>query len=251
MKRLKIMTLMLLAAAFVGIVVSCSSDGDDNASKMLENTAWNSVEFNSHKTNSVLEDKIEYNTYAQTRIQMMSGLKYTVDEITESEDVDVDLCKRSEHSEDALMSLSFVSGKCKIKYSTFQSVMKAKRNVTKKVYRFKEGQYTVSTGSHSYEGIDVYSYGIYRADGTIFVPFDGDGYVTLQTTTTFENKRTENENVNEKTILADYKISKNKITFSFTENSQVRTFAGTLSDDGQSITLYENPFVPTIHTFKR
>lgn len=181
----------------------------------------------------------------------MGGLKYTVDEITESEDVAVDLCKKSEHSEDALMSLSFVFGKCKIKCSTFQSVMKAKRNETKKVYRFNEGHYTVSTGSHSYESIDVYSYGIYRADGTVFIPFDGDGCVTVQTTTTFVNKRTESENLNEKTILADYKISNNKITFSFTENSQVRTFEGTLTDDGQSITLYENPFVPTILTFKR
>ena len=250
MKSIKIFALIVLTVSLC-TMTSCSSNDEEVANKKLENMEFRSVESNSHNTTSVLQDKVDNNTFAQTRIQMMGGLKYTVDEITESKDVAVDLCKKSEHSEDALMSLSFVSGKCKIKCSTFQSVMKAKRNETKKVYRFNEGHYTVSTGSHSYESIDVYNYGIYRADGTVFIPFDGDGYVTVQTTTTFENKRTENENVNEKTILADYKISNDKITFSFTENSQIRTFEGTLTDDGQSITIYENPFVPTILTFKR
>ncbi|MCQ2244945.1 MAG: hypothetical protein MJZ32_11905 [Bacteroidaceae bacterium] len=251
MTKLFLVKWAMLLICFSCVLFSCNSEDTTDESKLLENTTWHSVEFNSHTNVPIYKDRVEENSYAKARIPLLGGLKYTVDEIKESDNLSSNICIKNNHQEDGVMSLSFTSGKCKIQYSTFQSVMKAKRTIAKSIYRFQEGTFTVSTAPHTYESITIYSYGIYRADGTCFIPFDGDGYVAIQTTTTYTDKKTENINLNEKTILADYKISKNKITFSCTENSQVRSFAGTLSDDGQSITLYENPFVPTILTFKR
>ena len=243
----------LIALAFVSTLLSCSSDDDEqkNDNKKVENTNWNSVEFNSHQTTSVFTDKSESNTVVLAKMNQMSGLRYTTDESSETKEVSVNLCEKNGHSEDGLMSLTFNSNKCSITVTTSKSVYTAKRTVNEKKYKFEEGSYIVNVGGSNYEGITVYNYGVYRANGTLFIPLDGNGCITVETTTRYTDKKIENEVVNEKTVISDYYVLGNQITFSYTENAQSKSMTGTLSSDGQIISLANNPFMPSIKNFKK
>ena len=97
----------------------------------------------------------------------------------------------------------------------------------------------------------MYNYGVYRANGTLFIPLDGNGCITIETITKYTDKKIDNIDVNEKTVLSDYNVSNNVITFSYSEGSQSKTMTGTLSSDGLSISLSYNPFISTIKTFKK
>ncbi len=252
MKKLMIVALAIFAVAFGNMLLSCSSDDElKNDNKKVENTNWYSAEFNSHQTTSVFTDKNESNTVVLAKMSQLSGLRYATDESSETKDVSVNLCEKEGHSEDGLMSLFFNSDNCLIKITTSKSIYSAKRTITEKKYKFEEGSYTVSVGGNSYEGITVYNYGVYRANGTLFIPLDGNGCITIETTTKYTDKKIDNEVVNEKTVISDYNVSGNVITFSYTENSQSKSMTGTLSSDGQIINLTNNPFMPSIKNFKK
>lgn len=252
MKKLKIVAMAVFALALGNTLLSCSSDDDViNENKKVENTSWNSVEFNSHQTTSYFTDKSESNTTVLAKMTQMSGLRYTTEESSETTDVSVNLCEKSGHSQDGLMSLAFTSDKCTIKVTTSKSVYTAKKTVTEKKYKFEEGNYIVNVGGSNYEGINVYNYGVYRANGTLFIPLDGNGCITIETITKYTDKKIDNIDVNEKTVLSDYNVSNNVITFSYSEGSQSKTITGTLSPDGLSISLSYNPFISTIKTFKK
>lgn len=146
---------------------------------------------------------------------------------------------------------SFNLDKCSIKVTTSKSVYTAKRIITERKCKFEEGSYIVYVGGNSYERIDVYSYGVYRANGTLFIPLDGRGCIPVETATQYTDKKIENEEVNEKTVISDYNVSGNEIIFSYTENAQSKSFSGMLSSYGQIISLDNNPFISSIRTFKR
>lgn len=252
MKNLKVVALAFIAMSFVNTLQSCSSDEEViNENKKVENTSWNSVEFESHNTSSYFVDKSEPNTTVLAKMAMMSGLKYSTEESTEAKDVSVNLCEKEGHSQDGLMSLSFSSDKCAIKLTTCQSVYTAKKTVTEKKYRFEEGSYIVNVGGSNYEGINVYGYGVYRANGTLFIPLDGNGCIPIETITKYTDKLIVTSDVQEKTIMADYSVSGNSITFSYTDGGQNKSFSGILSSDNLQISTDFNPLFPSIKTFKR
>ena len=247
------MTFMAIAMLCLGFV-SCSSDDDENDNKesqKLENTIWHSIEFNSHQTEGYFTDRSESNTVVLDKMQQMHGLKYTEEKKSESTDMAVNLCEKSGHSKDCLMSLSFISGKCNIKVSNFQSEMRAKRTVTEKIYKFEEGSYTINWGNNNYEGIKVYSYGVYRANGNLYIPLDGNGCIVVETKYEYTDKITKNINLEERDIAADYTLSKDVITFNYMDNGQKKTFTGSLSTDGRTINVPHNPFSILICTFQR
>lgn len=253
MKRFKFFVLAIIALAVGNTLLSCSSDDDEpkNENKKVENTTWNSVEFNSHQTTSYFTDKTESNTTVLAKMNQMSGLKYTSEESSETKDVSVNLCEKSGHTEDGLMSLAFGADKCSIKVTTCKSVYKAKKTVTEKKYKFEEGSYIVNVGGSNYEGINVYNYGVYRANGTLFIPLDGNGCITMETSTKYTEKQIVNSDTKENTYIANYSVSGNSITFTYTEGSQNKSFVGTLSSDNYEIDLTNNPFFSTIKTFKK
>ena len=247
---LTIMTIVMLGLGFA----ACSSDDDENEKKesqKLENTNWHSVEFNNHKTEGYFAERSESNTVVLDKMKQMHGLKYTEENKTENTDVSINLCEKSGHINDCLMNLSFNSGKCNIKTTNFQSEMKAKRTKTEKIYKFEEGSYTINWGNNNYEGINVYSYGIYRANGNLYIPLDGNGSIVVETKYEYTGIVTENINVDERSIIADYSISNNQITFNYTDNNLKKTFKGSVSADGSTITIPNNPFSIHISTFQK
>lgn len=67
MKSIKIFALIVLTVSLC-TMTSCSSNDEEVANKKLENMEFRSVESNSHNITSVLQDKVDNNTFAQTRI---------------------------------------------------------------------------------------------------------------------------------------------------------------------------------------
>lgn len=241
-----------LAIAIASAYVSCSNGySDENESKKLENTSWSSVETLSHNSLSVATDKKESNTVIISKMESMSGLKYTEETSTETTDASWNLCKRADHECDSTMSLTFTPSKCNIKISVTKTHIKAKLTKTSKLYKFEEGSYIVKVGPSNYEGINVYSYGVYRADGTLYIPLDGNGCIAIETEYKYSDKKTDTENIDEFTISADYKIANNQVTLTYTSNGQYKSCLGTLTNDGQNILFASNPIVSTIKTFKK
>ena len=245
--------ILVLAMISATTMVSCGGDDDtvNNDSKKLQGTIWSSVEFNSHSEVSDLTDKYENNTTVLSKVQMMSGLRYTEEKSSETKDISIDLCEKSGHTNDALMTLAFSTGKCQIKVTTSQSIETAKRTIKEKKYKFEEGSYIVNVGGSNYEGITVYNYGVYRANGTLYIPLDGNGCITIEKATTYTEKQIVNSHVQEKTIMADYTVSGKNITFNYADGSLNGSFVGTFSTDESSINVSNNPFVSTIYTFKK
>ena len=253
MKIIRNVFAALMITTITSFGVSCSNgDSDESESNKLESTSWSSVETLSHDSLSIAKDKTESNTTILSKMEQMVGLKYTEGTSTETTDASWNLCKRAEHECDSTMSLTFTANKCNIKVSTSKTYVKAKVTKTYKEYKFEEGSYIVRVGPSAYEGINVYSYGIYRADGTLYIPLDGkEGKVAIETEYKYTDKKTYFENLEETTISADYKISNNQVTLTYTSNGQNKSFVGTLASDGQSIYFANNPIVSTIKTFKK
>lgn len=253
MKRIEILAAAILFAAVTLMNTACSDsdDSEQNEKQKVENTNWSS-EIASHNASSVGVDKTEPNTTIQTKMQQMSGWKYTEETATETTDVSWNLCKAAEHENDSLMTMSFASNKCNIKVNVTRSRVKAKRTKTEKLYKFEEGSYIVRVGKGSnYEGITVYNYGVYRADGTLYIPLDGKGCVAYETSYSYSDKQEYSEDISSFNIVADYEVSGNYLTFSYDDNGQKKTFSGMLSNDGQSITFSNNPIVSSVRTIKQ
>lgn len=233
-------------------MVSCSGgDSENEQKKILENATWTSVASVSHNPSAVAIDQTKPNTVILTRMQQMDGLRYTEKTVTEESVASWNLCKRAEHEADSLMSLSFAGDKCIINVKVSKSCVKAKLTKREKLYKFEEGEYIVKVGPHSYEGIKVYSYGVYRADGTLFIPLDGKGCIAYETAYSYSDKQVFDEDVNEYSINATYLIFNNQITISYSDNGVNKSIVGLLSSDGQMITIGENPIVKSIKTLKK
>lgn len=97
----------------------------------------------------------------------------------------------------------------------------------------------------------MYSYGVYRADGTLFIPLDGKGCIAYETAYSYSDKQVFDEDVNEYSINATYLIFNNQITISYSDNGVNKSIVGLLSSDGQMITIGENPIVKSIKTLKK
>lgn len=243
-------SIALFATAF--LTVSCSGDDTENEhKKILENATWTSVGSVSHNPSAVAVDQTKPNTVILTKMQQMDGLRYTEETATAQSEASWNLCKRAEHEADSLMSLSFAGDKCNIKVKITKSCVKAKLTKSEKLYKFEEGEYIVKVGPHSYEGIKVYNYGVYRADGTLFIPLDGKGCIAYETTYSYSDKQVVDEDVNEYSINAAYQVSNNQITISYSDNGVNKTIVGLLSSDGQMITIGENPIVKSIKVLKK
>lgn len=243
---------------FVGIVtmscmnVSCSSeDSDKNEKQFLENSSWVSADNNVHAPEAVAMDKTEQNAVVLGKMQQMSGLLYTEDMSTQIEDATWNLCKRANHEADSLLTVTFTSDKCMFNVCVSQTRAKARLTKTQKLYKFEEGEYIVKVGYSSYEGIKVYSYGVYRADGTLFIPLDGKGCIDYETVYKYTDKQVYDEKVNEYSVAADYAISNHVITFSYIEDGQKKTFEGYLTDDGRNINFQQNPIVRSVKVVRK
>lgn len=248
--KMIIMGIAFLATAL--FTVSCSGDDSENEQKkFLENATWTSVASVSHNPSAVAVDQTKPNTVILTKMQQMDELRYTEGTATEESEASWNLYKRAEHEADSLMSLSFADDKCLIKVKVSKSYVKAKLTKSEKLYKFEEGEYIVKVGPHSYEGIKVYSYGVYRADGTLFIPLDGKGCIAYETTYSYSDKQVVDEDVNEYSINAAYQVSNNQITISYSDNGVNKTIVGLLSSDGQMINIGENPIVKSIKVLKK
>ena len=118
MEKIRNGFMALLAIAIASAYVSCSNgDSDENESKKLENTSWSSVETLSHNSLSVATDKKESNTVIISKMESMSGLKYTEETSTETTDASWNLCKRADHECDSTMSLTFRNRNCNSRYT--------------------------------------------------------------------------------------------------------------------------------------
>lgn len=181
----------------------------------------------------------------------MQGLKYTEELDTDIQGRFWDLCEKERHDCDSVMTASFSSNKCIFHVEVSRSRVKAKLTKTEKYYKFTEGSYIVRIGySNNYEQITVNSYGVYRADGTLFIPLNGKGSVVYETDYSYTDKQTFDENIEEYAIAADYQISNNQITFTYDKNGQKEAFKGLLSQNGKNITFDNNPIVNSVKSLK-
>lgn len=252
MNKLKIRLIPILVSAVAYMSVSCSSDnGAEDEKVKFENTSWVSDDVATHSSALVAVDKTEPNTTIQSKMQQVVGLNYTEETKSEEGYWFWDLCKQAGHENDSVMTASFGSDKCTFKVKVTKTKAKANQSKTESLYKFDEGSYVVRFSSNRYEEITVYGYGIYRADGTLFIPLDGKGCVTYQTKYTYSNKEVYSEDVNEYTICANYKISNNAISFTYTKDGKNITFDGLLSSDGQKIIIEHNPIVNSIRVLKK
>ena len=243
-----------LVFAFLAMLsTSCSNDNESNTeSKKLEDTNWEPVKSNFHNADNVAVDKVEENSIILTKIGELQGLEYTEESNTNTQDWFWNLCEIEKHGCDSVMTASFSSDKCLFHVKVSRSRVKAKLTKTEKLYKFTEGSYVVRIGySNYYEGISVNSYGVYRADGTLFIPLDGKGNVVYETDYSYTDKQVYDEDMEEYTIAADYQISNDQITFTYDKNGQRVTFNGLLSQDGQNITIDHNPIVNSVKSLKR
>lgn len=246
----------LFMALFMFIVacanLSCSSDDNkENEKKKLENTSWVSDETSFHSSSLVAVNKTEPNSKIEAKMNEVVGFQYTEETKTEEGYWFWDLCKQNKHECDSTMTASFDANKCTFKVKVTKTKAKANQTKTESLYKFSEGSYIVRFGYNRYEEITVYSYGIYRADGTLFIPLDGKGCVAYQTKYTYSNKEVYSEDVSEYTISANYEISNNVITFSYIKDGKTITFDGLLSADGNRITITNNPIVSSVTTIKK
>lgn len=246
----------LFMALFMFIVactnLSCSSDDNkENEKKKLENTSWVSDETSFHSSSLVAVNKTEPNSKIEAKMNEVVGFQYTEETKTEEGYWFWDLCKQNKHECDSTMTASFDANKCTFKVKVTKTKAKANQTKTESLYKFSEGSYIVRFGYNRYEEITVYSYGIYRADVTLFIPLDGKGCVAYQTKYTYSNKEVYSEDVSEYTISANYEISNNVITFSYIKDGKTITFDGLLSADGNRITITNNPIVSSVTTIKK
>lgn len=251
MRRINFSLMPILAFAAC-MNISCSSDSStENEKAKFDNTSWASDNIASHSSNMIAIDKIEPNTTIQAKMQQANGLNYTEETKTEEGYWFWDLCEQEGHENDSVITANFASDKCTFKVKITKTKAKASQTKTESVYKFEEGSYVVRFGSNRFEEINVLSYGVYRADGTLFIPLDGNGCATYQTKYTYSNKEVYSEDVNEYNIAANYEVSNNTITFSYAKDGKNITFSGLLSADGNRITLTNNPIVSSVTTIKK
>nr|DAU72324.1 MAG TPA: hypothetical protein [Caudoviricetes sp.] len=232
--------------------VSCSSNNDtEDERAKLENTSWTSDDVATHSSALVAVDKTEPNTTIQSKMRQVVGLNYTEETKSEEGYWFWDLCKQAGHENDSVMTASFSPDKCTFKVKVTRARAKANQTKTESLYKFDEGSYVVRFGSNRYEEITVYSYGVYRADGTLFIPLDGKGCVAYQTKYTYANKEVFSEDVDEYYVTASYEVANNVITFSYIKDGKTITFDGLLSTDGNRITITNNPVVNSVTALKK
>lgn len=243
----------LAFAVILALNIACSNNDDSNTENIkLENTNWVPAKSNFHNADNVAVDKVEENSIILTKIGELQGLEYTEESNTNTQDWFWNLCKIEKHGCDSVMTASFSSDKCLFHVKLSRSRVKAKLTKTEKFYKFTEGSYVARIGySNYYEEITVNSYGVYRADGTLFIPLDGKGNVVYETDYSYTDKQTFDEDVNEYTITADYQISNGQITFTYDKNGQKETFKGSLSQNAQNITFAYNPIVNSVKSLRR
>lgn len=252
MNKLKIRLMPILVFTVTYMSVSCSSNnGAEDEKIKFENTSWVSDNVAMHSSALVAIDKTEPNTTIQSKMKQMVGLNYTEETKSEEGYWFWDLCKQAGHENDSVMTASFGSDKCLFKVKVTRTRAKANQTKTESLYKFEEGSYVVRFGSNRFESITVYSYGVYRADGTLFIPLDGKGCVAYQTKYTYANKEVYSEDVSEYTISANYEVLNNVMTFSYVKDGKNITFDGLLSADGQRITIEHNPIVNSIRVLKK
>jgi hypothetical protein len=252
MKKVRVLFMSLFVLAVACTILSCSNDDSKEDEKIkFENTSWVSDNVAMHSSALVAIDKTEPNTTIQSKMQQVVGLNYTEETKSEEGYWFWDLCKQAGHENDSVMIASFGSDKCLFKVKVTRIRAKANQTKTESLYKFEEGSYVVRFGSNRFESITVYSYGVYRADGTLFIPLDGKGCVAYQTKYTYANKEVYSEDVNEYTIPTNYEVSNNVITFSYVKDGKNITFDGLLSADGQRITIEHNPIVNSIRVLKK
>lgn len=252
MNKLKIRLMPILVFAVTYMSVSCSSDnGAEDEKVKFENTSWVSDDVATHSSALVAVDKTEPNYKIGAKMNEVIGFQYTEETKTEEGYLFWDLCKQNKHECDSTITALFDADKCTFKIKVTKTKAKANQSKTESLYKFDEGSYIVRFGSNRYEEITVYSYGVYRADGTLFIPLDGKGCVAYQTKYTYSNKEVYSEDVNEYTISANYEVSNNVMTFSYVKDGKNITFNGLLSADGQRITIEHNPIVNSIRVLKK
>lgn len=244
------MALFMFIVAFTNL--SCSSDDNkDDEKKKLENTSWVSDETSFHSSSLVAVDKTEPNTKIEAKMNEVVGFQYTEETKTEEGYWFWDLCKQNKHECDSTITASFDANKCTFKVKVTKTKAKANQTKTESLYKFSEGSYIVRFGYNRYEEITVYSYGVYRADGTLFIPLDGKGCVAYQTKYTYANKEVFSEDVDEYNVIANYAVANNVITFSYIKDGKTVTFDGLLSADENRITITNNPIVSSVTTIKK
>lgn len=255
--KINFTTFLFATLAILGTACSCN-DGSDkdksiDESKKIENTSWTPVHTNFHNADNVVVNKTEENSLVLTKIKEFQGLEYTETTNTNTQDWFWDLCKIEKHGCDSVLTASFSSEKCSFHVKVSRSRAKAKFTKTEKLYKFTEGSFFVRIGySSNYEGVTVNKYGVYRADGSLFIPLDGNGSVVYETDYIYTDKQLFDEDIEEYTIPANYQISNNQITFTFdNKEGKKETFTGTLSQDGKNITFAHNPIVNSVTLLKR
>lgn len=252
MNKLKIRLMPILVFTVTYMSVSCSSNnGAEDEKIKFENTSWVSDNVAMHSSALVAIDKTEPKTTIQSKMKQVVGLNYTEETKSEEGYWFWDLCKQAGHENDSVMTASFGSDKCLFKVKVTRTRAKANQTKTESLYKFEEGSYVVRFGSNRFESITVYSYGVYRADGTLFIPLDGKGCVAYQTKYTYANKEVYSEDVSEYTISTNYEVLNNVMTFSYVKDGKNITFDGLLSADGQRITIEHNPIVNSIRVLKK
>ncbi len=251
--KLKTNLTALTFTVILALNIACSNNDDSNTENIkLENTNWVPAKSNFHNADNVAVDKIEENSIITTKVEELQGLKYTKESNTNTQDWFWNLCDIERHDCDSVMTASFSSDKCLFRVKVSRSRVKAKLTKTEKFYKFTEDSYVVRIGYSSYyEQISVNSYGVYRADGTLFIPLNGKGSVVYETDYSYTDKQTYDENIEEYAIAAEYQISNNQITFTYDKNGQKEAFKGLLSQDGQNITFDYNPIVNSVKSLKR
>ena len=252
MKKVRVLFMSLFVLAVACTNLSCSNDDSKEGEKIkFENTSWVSDNVAKHSSALVAINKTEPNTTILSKMQQVVGLNYTEETKSEEGYWFWDLCKQAGHENDSVMTASFGSDKCSFKVKVTRTRAKANQTKTESLYKFEEGSYVVRFGSNRFESITVYSYGVYRADGTLFIPLDGKGCVAYQKKYTYANKEVYSEDVSEYTIPTNYEVSNNVITFSYVKDGKNITFDGLLSADGQRITIEHNPIVNSIKVLKK
>lgn len=251
-KKLRFYSMPFLAFFLACSNVSCSSDDNsENEGKKLENTSWVSGNSAYHNASLVARDKVVPNTTIQAEMEEALGLLYSDTTKIEQEYLSWDLCREAGHQYDSTLTVSFNEGKCTFKVAVTKAILKAKQTATKCMYKFEEGSYLVRFGINRYEEVTVNEFGVYRPGGSLFIPLDGFGCATYETKYTYTEKEESEKDIKDYTILAEYKVSNGRIIFYYTENGKNMTFEGTVSEDGQTIILANNPIVSTANVLKK
>lgn len=251
-EKLRIYSMPVLAFFLACSNVSCSiDDNSESGNKKLENTNWASENNAYHNSSLVARDKVVPNATIQAKMEEALGLRYSDTTKTEQEYLSWDLCHETGHQCDSTLTVSFSEGKCVFKVAVTKAILKAKQTAIKSMYKFEEGSYLVRFGTNRYEQVTINEFGVYRPGGSLFIPLDGFGCALYETKYTYTEKEEGVKDINNYTILADYKLTNGHIAFSYTENGKSKTFEGTLSEDGQTIIMANNPIVSTANVIKK